>query len=180
MRNEGLIDLPSAEPSEWSPDSEMDIEESAEDPIWNPDRTSWDEARADEDGAMAERLDRHPLLSAATDLQVRVYGLLGAGDQAQGSHVSVLLSGLADLTGGLAQALLEPRSEIFEGVHRGWSLAQFKRALRGAAFAQGALFPLQAEGRISKADLEGLRETLTQISDAVHDELARVRRERRA
>ncbi|MCY2990250.1 MAG: hypothetical protein NTY19_20595 [Planctomycetota bacterium] len=78
------------------------------------------------------------------------------------------------MLGGLAQALGSPDFEPPSGL----SLVQLKRALRGAAFAFGMLFPLRADGFLSPPEFDELSVTLKSLQDDIYTELARLREAR--
>ena len=84
---------------------------------------------------------------------------------------------MGEIGGGLAQALTDRDTEL-GGLERGLALVQLKRALRGAAFASGALYPLQADGLLSPEEFEDLQRTLQQLDDGIVGELTRIREER--
>ena len=65
-----------------------------------------------------------------------------------------------------------------DGLQRGLALVQLKRALRGVAFARGALYPLRMEGRLSESDFEELQATLKQLDEGIFEQLSRIRDER--
>mgnify|MGYP003312143109 FL=1 len=75
------------------------------------------------------------------------------------------------MVGGQAQAL----SPIEDDMDLGLSLVQLKRALRGAAFALGALFPLSAEKQLDNTSYEELRATIEEIHSQILVELTTVR-----
>lgn len=81
------------------------------------------------------------------------------------------------MSGGLVQALSINEYDI-DGLQRGLALVQLKRALRGAAFARGALYPLHMEGRLSESDFEELQATLKQLDEGIFEQLSRIRDER--
>ena len=54
-------------------------------------------------------------------------------------------------------------------------MVQLKRALRGAAFAPGALFPLRADGVIDEGIFQELHATLEGLQSDIYDELRRRR-----
>lgn len=58
------------------------------------------------------------------------------------------------------------------------SLVQLKRALRGAAFAFGMLFPLRADGSLGPAEFDELTATVQSLQDDIHAELSRLREAR--
>jgi len=78
------------------------------------------------------------------------------------------------MMGGLAQALGSRHFEPLSGL----SLVQLKRALRGAAFAIGMLFPLRAEGVLGAAEFDELIATLESLRNDIYAELSRLREAR--
>jgi hypothetical protein len=50
---------------------------------------------------------------------------------------------------------------------------QLKRALRGAAFAQGALFPLKADGLLDEGIFKELYATLKGLQSDIYDKIRR-------
>lgn len=60
----------------------------------------------------------------------------------------------------------------------GLALVQLKRALRGAAFAFGMLFPLRADGSLAPAEFKDLAATIQSLQTDIYAELARVREAR--
>ena len=77
-----------------------------------------------------------------------------------------------EISGGLAQALGFDDDDEFAA---GLCVVQLKRALRGAAFALGALFPLRADGLIDESIFEELHATLEGLQSDIYDELRRRR-----
>ena len=105
------------------------------------------------------------------DLNKRLYDLAVAADERQNKNLRSLLGATGEMLGGLAQALGSPDFEPPSGL----SLVQLKRALRGAAFAFGMLFPLRADGFLSPAEFDELSVTLKSLQDDIYTELARLR-----
>ncbi len=130
----GLPDEPEPmEPSgPWQEQPEAEVDE--------PWKESLPEAAGedDQDGDINDR-PRHPLQQRTFDLMLRLHKLFGSGPRAADSHQEVLLHGAGEILGGLAQALEADDSQKMVGL----PVVQLKRALRGAAFALGALFPLR-------------------------------------
>ena len=85
-----------------------------------------------------------------------------------------LLGATGEMLGGLAQALGSPDWEPPSGL----ALVQLKRALRGAAFAFGMLFPLRADGFPAPAAFDELSAALKSLQDEIYAELARLREAR--
>jgi hypothetical protein len=122
-------------------------------------------------GGGFERLDRHPLQQRASDLLMRLHKLLPPETRSPDS-TGVLMHGALDISGGLAQALSFPEGDEFSA---GLCVVQLKRSLRGAAFAQGALFPLRADGLIDEETFKELYATLNGLQSDIYDELRRRR-----
>jgi hypothetical protein len=175
MRDGGLVDLP-GEPSlseaaheviEAGADEEDESwRESLPDAIRDPDEDSADDWLG-EDG-------HHPLLERVMDLNARLYDLAEAADQRSNENFRSLLGAAGEMLGGLAQALGGPDS----GPPSGLDLVQLKRALRGAAFAYGMLFPLRAGGSLDPAAFDELATTVKSLQDDIYTELARLRESR--
>jgi hypothetical protein len=118
-----------------------------------------------------EARDRHPLQQRASDLLLRLHHLLPPETKGPGT-AGVLMNGVFDIAGGLAQALCFPEDDDF---FAGLCVVQLKRSLRGAAFAQGALFPLRADGLIDEGTFKELYATLKGLQNDIYDELRRRR-----
>ena len=184
LRNEGIIDLPGELDEEDGPCEADEFEDEPEDESWRaslpPELEGTDDPLDDDPFDTAER-ERHPLPQLASDLHLRLFKLFADADENRSRHIDVLLHGVGEIGGGLAQALtkreLDPFTEL-DGLDRGLALVQLKRALRGAAFATGALFPLQAEALLSQEDFESLWNILQQLKDGIVRELARIREAR--
>lgn len=165
LRDEGIIDLPGDEP-EFGFDADADLCDE------EPEDESWKESLADPlDEHDAIDTEQHPLPKRAMDLSLQLRNLLKEGNE-QAGYIDALMGGAGDLMGGLAQAFCPG---LTDGVGRGLALVQLKRALRGAAFVKGALFPLRQTGRLSERDLAELRATIEGLETAILAELARVR-----
>lgn len=167
---------------EFSDDEEEDWSSEAEDaPESQPTQAEAAEAEGsadavdgdDADGDEPFGRDRHPLQKRAGDLWMRLHELFKGKSDAPEAAMHSLMQGAGDLCGGLAQALSE-RIEGFDD--RGLRIVQLKRALRGAAFARGALFNLS--GAIPKTEFHALHDALDEISDEVYNELGRAREPR--
>jgi hypothetical protein len=130
--------------------------------------------READDGFDAEIEERHPLLQKAMDLLERLHTLFRDEEPRFASSLGMLYQGAGDAMGGLAQAL-GPRGQDAE--HYGLRLVQLKRALRGAAFACGALFALRST--ISAGQFDELFGTLQQMKTDIVSELGKVRSEHR-
>lgn len=158
MRNEGLIDLPgedeSAEDSFAAEASRFRLE--ADDEAWReslPPQWESDLDSCDDDLIDDSAREEHPLQQLASDLYLRVSKLMEAASDQRSSHVETLMHGLGEIAGGLTQALTDRETQI-DGLHRGLALVQLKRALRGASFARGALFPLRAAALLKQDEFD--------------------------
>ncbi len=177
MRNEGIIDLP-GEPDE----EDLAPSEEARGFVTEPEDESWRESLPRELDSEDDQFDvfdreRHPLQQQASDLHLRVFKLFEDAPERRSSHIGTLFSGVGEIGGGLAQALADRDTEL-GGLERGLALVQLKRALRGVAFASGALYPLQADGLLSPEEFEDLQRTIQQLEDGIVGELTRIREER--
>jgi hypothetical protein len=174
----GLPEEPAEESAEGWRNDLKDIEDEKDEPWKGSLAEETSDKDGDEDGKIGER-PRHPLQQRSSDLILRLYKLLDPGRKEKdcsaaetaGSHASVLMHGAGEMMGGLAQSL---GSEDFEPP-LGLSLVQLKRALRGAAFALGALYPLEANGTIDKAAASELRETIEGLQTDIYAILSRLR-----
>lgn len=175
MRDEGIIDLP-GEPS--LSDAAREMVEAWEDEEHEPWRESLPDASRDADEDASDDWsgdeERHPLLERVMDLNQRLYDRAAAADGRQNENFRSLLGATGEMLGGLAQAL---GSRDFEPPS-GLSLVQLKRALRGAAFAFGMLFPLRADGCLGPAEFDELLATLQSLQNDIYTELARLREAR--
>jgi len=174
MHEETALGLPEESPAErpddWAEDFEAD------------DNEPWRESLPDAicglegDGDVAGR-PHHPLQRRAFDLMLRLHKLLTSrkkGTKASGRHQDALLHGAGDMMGGLAQALGSDDWQPLSGL----SVVQLKRALRGAAFALGALFPLRTDGTLDEPAFKELRNTIQGLQADMYAELSRLRQRR--
>ncbi len=175
MRDEGMIDLP-GEPSLSDALREMteavEEEEGEEDEPWReslPDALREADEEASDDWLGDD--ESHPLLERVMDLNARLYDLAAAAEGQQNGNFQSLLGATGEMLGGLAQALGGPDFEPPSGL----SLVQLKRALRGAAFAFGMLFPLRDDGLLGQAEFDDLIATLQSLQTDIYAELARLR-----
>ncbi|MBI1903643.1 MAG: hypothetical protein HYS13_21280 [Planctomycetia bacterium] len=132
---------------------------------------------------------RHPLLKRAMDLMLRLHNLFKDADDRCEQHIRTLFHGAGDVMGGLAQAMGDygfaeiaaqgdepPAYHGLDEIERGLRLVQLKRALRGAAFARGAMAPLRAAAVLpDNKPLDEAEAELKSIEHEVFQELARVR-----
>jgi hypothetical protein len=129
---------------------------------------------AGDDLFAAEEEECHPLLQTAMDLLERLYSLFRDVDSRSAPAQSTLYQGAGDAMGGLAQALSHRDDDAGD---YGLRVVQLKRALRGAAFARGALFPLRST--LSAEQFDELYATLQQMETDIVSELGKVRSEHR-
>jgi hypothetical protein len=162
-------ELPEDEPEPpeepWRDDDDQASFESLEDDIVEHG-TGFDDDSDDEPAA------RHPLLQKATDFFVRLDTLFPEEDPSSASNVRSLSHGAAEAVGGLAQALSCPDED---GLDYGLRLVQLKRALRGVAFARGAVYPLRST--LGKDVSEELFGTLKELATDIASEIGRIRSE---
>lgn len=125
-----------------------------------------------------ERMRRHPLQQQATNLLIALEEATRAQDN-RSPAVDMLIRSAMEVTGGLAQVLpLSPPYEMDDG-EAGLALVQLKRALRGVAFVQGALFLLRGEKSLDDAPFKQFMDESGAISKHIV-ELIRTVRESRA
>jgi hypothetical protein len=175
MRSEGFIDGPSELDEEDVLGLAAGFEAEPEDEAWRESLPP--ELPSGDDPFDASEPAEHPLQRLAGDLHMRIFDLLKSSDNRRSSHLDVLTNGVGEIVGGLAQALVSPGTEE-DGLDRGLALAQLKRALRGAAFARGALFPLRADALLAQTDFDHLLAAIKQLNDGILAELARIREAR--
>jgi hypothetical protein len=136
---------------------------------------AWDDELSDDELSDEEEtfeaMMRHPLQQRAGDLLMRLHNVLPREERSPGT-IGVLMQGALDMSGGLAQALCFKDRDPFSA---GLSVVQLKRALRGAAFAQGALFPIKADALIDEAVFEELHATLQGLHNDIYEEVRRRR-----
>ena len=111
----------------------------------------------------------HPRLQRAMDLPLNLDTLFRDVDPRFASSLGTLYRGAADAMDGLAQALSRSDAAADHNVR----VVRLRRALRGAAFARGALFPLRAT--ISAEQFAELFRVLEQLQTDIFSELGRVR-----
>jgi hypothetical protein len=135
-------------------------------------------SRASESDSDAERgddwlpdRDEHPLLERASQLYLQMHELFKDAPAGEQGAMHTLFQGAGDLCGGLAQAM-SPREDFIDD--RGLRIVQLKRALRGAAFARGALY--NVDKSIVPMDVsKKLVTTLEEIEAEMFAELGRLR-----
>lgn len=176
LRSEGIVDLP-FEDDDANTDTGVGNWDELED-VDDDIGESWKDGRLDdassEEGTSVDAFPglRHPLQLLAADVSLRIFKLFEDTDK-RSSAIDTLMGSLGDIGGGLAQALgIDPPFEIHEP---GLSIVQLKRALRGCAFAMGALYPLRAADQLQPEVFEELMSTLQEIQGQILQELKRIR-----
>ncbi len=190
----GLPDEPPVEASDDGPEGPIFEEAEDDEPGSDSLALPWGEDDDnDEDDDFGERA-RHPLQQRAMDLMLRLGGQFKCGAEAANSYRDVLLHGTGEIMGGLAQALgqlppslpdlgLSGSSSDENGPSpyadlppfSGLAVVQLKRALRGAAFALGALYPLRMSEALDQAAYDELRATVERLQTDIGAELAHLR-----
>ncbi len=102
------------------------------------------------------------------DLLVRIDELFRSADPRFALTISTLSRAAGEAMGGLAQALSRRDADAEDQGLRG---VQLKRALRGAAFARGALFPLRSI--MSEKQFDELFGVLGQMETDIASELGK-------
>jgi hypothetical protein len=133
-----------------------------------PDEIGFQEK--EEDTSPAEEDERQPLLERAMDLLKRLRDVFRDVEGGFEAPLHTLFQGAGDAMGGLAQAL---SSRADDPDAYGLCVVQIKRALRGAAFARGALFLLRPA--VPGEPLDELHRTLAQLEKDIFQELSRLR-----
>jgi hypothetical protein len=117
--------------------------------------------------------ERHPLLLAAMDLLKHLHEVFRAPDKRLEPALRTLFHGAGDTMGGLAQAL--SGEEADDPDDYGLRVTQMKRALRGVAFARGALFQLRSA--VTAEQFDELYDTFSRLEQGVFREVGRLRSE---
>jgi hypothetical protein len=120
----------------------------------------------------ADEDERHPLMESALDLLMRLHTVFKGADPQYESALSTLYQGSGDAMGGLAQALAGREYDMEE---YGLCVVQLKRALRGAAFARGAMFLLRPA--LPAEAWQELQDKIRELERGIFQELNRVREE---
>ena len=112
------------------------------------------------------------------DLLKHLHTAFREADPRLASPLHTLFQGAGDAMGGLAQALSGRGEDEDDPDAYGLRVTQLKRALRGAAFARGALFPLRLA--VTTELFEELHRLLRQLGEDIFHELSRLRSAHRA
>jgi hypothetical protein len=129
---------------------------------------------ADDDSFETEGEEHHPLLQKAMDLLNRLDSLFHDARPRLVPALGTLYRDAGVAMGGLAQALAQGNHDPAD---YGLRVLQLKRAVRGAAFARGALFPLRSN--LSPEEFEELFLLLQQMETEIVSELGQLRSEHR-
>jgi hypothetical protein len=156
------------------PDLPDDETEPFDEPWRDDEPPPFAEPLAEDEPFEAEEDERHPLLQTAMDLFVRFDSLFRDAGPQWAPALRMLYQGAGDAVGGLAQALSD---RDHDAQSYGLRVVQLKRALRGVAFARGALFPLRST--LSAEQVDELFHTLQQMETDIVSELGRARSEYR-
>ena len=137
-----------------------------------PEAARSDESADDDDSF--ERMERHPLQQQATNLLLAFHKAAERiGDRSPG--IDLLIRNACEVTGGLAQVLPLPPVYEIDDIKAGHSIVQLKRALRGAAFVQGALFLLRSDKLLDEDMFRKFMAEVDSISKQITDLLRAVR-----
>jgi hypothetical protein len=121
--------------------------------------------------------ERHPLLKRAMDLLAQLHTVFRDADKRLEPSLRTLFHGAGDVMGGLAQALPDYGDGADDVDMYGLRITQLKRALRGAAFARGALCSLRSA--VTAEQFQDLARTLAELEKDVFQECSRLRAEHR-
>jgi hypothetical protein len=150
------------------------------DDLWDDEQPSADllEGNTEQEDVPARaRKKRHPLLEAAMDLLKHLHTVFRNADERFAPSLHTLFQGAGDAMGGLAQALPR-RGEEDDPDYYGLCVTQLKRALRGVAFARGAIFSLRSA--VTDEQFAELHRRLEQMEKDIFRELGRLRSEHQA
>jgi hypothetical protein len=167
------LEIPGDEPE--APEEPWHAEEPESFPELLDVEATAEESRSADDDLFDAAKDRHPLLECSMNILKDLHSVFQGADPRYAPSLRTLFQGAGDAMGGLAQALSAPEEGIDD---YGLRVTQLKRALRGAAFARGALCSLRAA--VSADQVEELQRKLAQLEQDIFQELSRVRSEKRA
>jgi len=167
MSEEGFGSEP-GDDSEYD-DSEYDDSDAfveADEPN-EPWQESLPENPLDESAKQAAR-ERHPVVMQAQAFWMGLMDL-DTHDSGETSFVRIACQGAGDMLGGLAQATGD---EFDSRIGRALAITQLKRALKGHAFARGAVFGLRSADDIDKQTSDELHAQLESLLEVIHDLIA--------
>lgn len=157
MREEGLEAPTSSETEGW----QSDLNEP------ETDDEAWREHLPDEPLESVEKREprqNHPAVDFAQQFLLRLMERQNA-DESVSDYAAISERGAMDIVGGLVQATcgrLESRTD------RALAITQLKRALKGHAFARGAIIALRASDAVDEAASERLLNDLAEIRISIH------------
>jgi hypothetical protein len=165
-------------------DADDDFADSTAEPLWTEIEDAAESETAGDWLASDDEVDapseRDPLLGRAREVLLRAHKLFREDrKEAPQGYLDALMHGLLELNGGLAQVMPLPTGEPWEAPDEtevGLALEQLKRALRGAAFADGAMIGLRSAGALSKKDFADLHGELESLRMDMTAHLAALRR----
>lgn len=128
--------------------------------------------RTDEEEEVSGETD--PLLERATQLFLSLVGLLRSSAN---SRAETLMSHAADLCDGLSQVLPMPQPFDMDDDERGLAVVQLKRALRGAAYLQAAMYTVAEFDECEQSLPKTYRSDLEAIEGEIIDLLRQTRRQ---
>ena len=164
MSDPGMLDVPDAGVAAYDEASKEEADEDAMD-VKEMNRICEEAVREVEEKKKARaprRPKRHPLQERMHELTLRALRLEGRKGAGPDGPVSQIVQGILEMSGGLAQVLGshafgDDDEEDDDGGMAGLNVVQLKRALRGAAFALGALAPAAAAKRLKETDAAFIR-----------------------
>jgi hypothetical protein len=125
------------------------------------------------DRSATDGSEGHHLLNRASNLLARLVTLFRDRDPQSDHSLKTLYRGARDITVGLARALAK---HDHDADHYRVHADQFKRALRGAAFARGARYPLRSI--LGSEHFGELNRTVEQLETDILSELCNFRSKR--
>ncbi len=117
----------------------------------------------DETNAQSDGKD-HPAVVQAHELLRQVMDI-AKNKSDQSSFSAVLTHGCLDILGGIVQATCDEPDDI---ALRALAITQLKRALKGHAFARGAVFGLRSDETITEEQSTQLHESLESLLTTIH------------
>ena len=157
LREEGLEAPTSSEADDWQSDQNEP---------WTDDE-AWREYQSNEPLETGEERDtsqNHPAVEVAQQFLLFLMERQNA-DESVSDFASIAQRSAMDIVGGLVQATcgrLESRTD------RALAITQLKRALKGHAFARGAIIALRASDAVDEAASERLLNDLAKLRISIH------------
>lgn len=157
MREEGL-EAPTSRKAEGLLHDELESQANHE---------TWRESLANDPLEAVEECDgreNHPAVDAAQQFLLSVMDLQNA-DGSMSDYASIASRGAMDIVGGLAQAT---GGQLESRTGRALAITQLKRALKGHAFARGAIIALRVSDAVDEATSKRLHNDLAEIRISIH------------